>query len=184
MYPKQLYYKEGRRYKEFVKIRETPNPLYYQDEDGEFVPLCEETQVWYSGKPSEGIWLVRKNSHSWIGDFKTTSERLALEKYREQITEAFEKAMEKRENIPISNHEIISCVLDSLTGIGIENLDSYDKKVVLYYVNWMANRTGNAPSTKQIEEFKKESLESIKIFVKKGYELKDAFSKVVNGYSR
>ena len=35
-----------------------------------------------------------------------------------------------------------------------------------------------------IENFKKDSLEMIKIYIKKGYELKDAFNKVVNGYNR
>jgi hypothetical protein len=184
MYPKQLYYKKGRRYVEFQPPLTPSQLVYYQDHTGDFIPLCDESARWFNGYPSEGIWIVRKNSRSCVGDFKITSRRLALEEYREQITEAFTKEMEKRGSDPISNHDIISCVLNSLTGINITDLESLTEKAVLLYVNWICERTGNPPSDIQIEEFKKDSLESIKIYVKKGYSLKDAFSKVVNGYSK
>ena len=184
MQTKQLYYKEGRRYKEFFPPRDVNDTLYYLD-GGEYVPLCPETMRWHMGRPSDGVWLVRDGgkSASWIGDFNTSPSRISVEEHRELISKAIEYAFEKSDGEYISHKDIATYVLDSLAQ-QIGESGTFNENVILYYVNWHNKQTGKAPTNEQIENFKKDSLEMIKIYIKKGYELKDAFNKVVNGYNR
>jgi hypothetical protein len=186
MYPKQLYYKKGRKYVEFQPPWTPTDLLYYQDNDGEFIPLCEETARWYIGRPVDGVWLVRDQGKSatHIGDFKITSSRIGLEQYREQILNAMIIALEKKENGSFNNNQIATYILENLTQMEILESGNFNENAVLFYVNWIYDRTGKSPASEQIEEFKKDSLEMIKIYIKKGYDFKDAFNKVVNGYSR
>lgn len=185
MQTKQLYYKEGRRYKEFVPQRDVNVTLYYLD-GGEYVPLCPETMKWYMGRPSDGVWLVRDGgkSASWIGDFNTSPSRISVEEHRELISKAIEHAFEKSDNQYISHKDIATYILDSIAQHKVAESGTFNENVILYYMNWHNKQTGKAPTNEQIENFKKDSLEMIKIYIKKGYELKDAFNKVVNGYNR
>ena len=186
MQTKQLYYKEGRRYKEFIPPREVTDTLYYLDADGEYVPLCEETMRWHIGKPSDGVWLVRDGgrSASWIGNFNTSPSRISVEEHRELILKAITNALEKSDGKYISHNDIATYVLDSIAQHTVMENGTFNENVILYYVNWHNKQTGKAPTNEQLENFKKDSLEMIKIYVKKGYDLKDAFNKVVNGYNR
>jgi len=186
MQTKQLYYKQGRRYVEFQPLLQATGTLYYQDEYGEFIPLNEETARWYMGRPSDGVWLVRDGGKSAtrIGDFNITSTRIGLEQYRDKILAAMLIALKKRDDYVHSYNDIATYILENLEIQGFAESGTFDENVILFYVNWMFDRVGKSPSDHQIEEFKKESIGGIKHYIKKGYTLKDAFNKVVNGYSR
>lgn len=186
MRTKQLYYKEGRRYREFIPPREVTDTLYYLDADGEYVPLCEETMTIYNGRLSDGVWLVRDGCTKArrIGDFNTSSSRIAVEEHRDLILKAINYAFEKSNNQYISADDIATYMFDYIAPRIKTESGTFDENVILYYVNWHNKQTGRAPTNEQLENFKKDSLEMIKIYVKKGYDLKDAFNKVINGYNR
>lgn len=186
MYPKQLYYKNGRRYVEFQPPLQPTELIYYQDNNGEFIPLCDETARWFRGYPTDGLWLVRDKGKAatHIGDFALTSSRIGLEQHRDKILDAMRIALERRNEYSHNNNDIATYILENLEKQGLIECGTFNENAVLSYVNWTYNRTGKAPTNKQIEEFKKDDLELIKIYVKKGYDLKDAFNKVLNRYSR
>lgn len=115
---KQLYYKKGRRYYEYIKNKDIPNnQLYYIDSsDGELIPYNSDTMEWfnYNGIPKAGIWKVHDSGYSWIGDYDITDFRIELEKYRDIMLTAVDNALKACDNKFVSQNDIVSEILNQL----------------------------------------------------------------------
>jgi hypothetical protein len=113
---KKLYYKKGRRYKEYARHREIPQHQLYFLDNGEFVPYDTLTMDWYNAfsKPANGIWKVFPSGATKIAEYEITDFRIELEKYRDMMLTAMEIAFKNSENKYISRNDVVSEIFDQL----------------------------------------------------------------------
>lgn len=115
---KQLYYKQGKRYYPYSKIKDTPGQFFFLEkwEDGteEYIPLNKDTMDWltWRGRPKEGIWKIERNSHYYIGDYNISTFRIQIEKYRDQLINAIDQAMKNVDGKYISRNELVTEILN------------------------------------------------------------------------
>jgi hypothetical protein len=114
---KKLYYKEGRRYKEYIKHIEIPSRQLYFLDGEEFVPYDTMTMDWFSykGRPKNGVWKVYDSGCTWIGDYDITDTRIELEKYKELIVDAVNEGFAKCAGQYVSYNDIANEILNRLS---------------------------------------------------------------------
>lgn len=121
---KKLYYKQGRRYKEYTKHRSIPeNQLYFLDGD-EFVPYNTDSMSWYDykGSPALGLWKVYPSGATRIGDYDMTDFRIELEKYHDIIVDAIDKALKACDGKWVSHSDIAREILNQIDKLNSERM--------------------------------------------------------------
>ena len=119
---KQLYYKVGRRYHEYIKHQDIPNnQLYFYDGD-ELVPYNSDTMSWYSytGRVANGIWKVYDSGATRIGDYDMTAFRIELEKYHDLMVKAVDLGLKACEDKYVSISDIAREILNQVDKLNSE----------------------------------------------------------------
>jgi hypothetical protein len=119
---KELFYKKGKRYKEFVKIDSFPGDTLYYKEHDEFVPMCEETisMLRWNGRPASGIWKVTPTSGTKIAELNASQFRIDSDIIRDELVQAIVLSLDTADTRRFSIHELAIDILDNLCKVHSE----------------------------------------------------------------